>query len=127
MSLLIKDVGLDKGNLEKDVYEPERGTNDTDEEVRLSNMKASVIRCLHTTGRDEDWRRSSVFYTYVVHEGKNYKMLLDGGNCVNITTKTAIDNMGLKVEPHPQPYNVTWVDKNSPSYYSAVSGAYPHV
>ena len=89
----------------------QRGTSDTDEKVRLSNMRASVIRCLHTANRDEDQRRTSVFYTYVMHEEKNYKMMIDGGSCVNIIAKTPINKMGLKTEPHPQPYNVTWVDK----------------
>jgi len=42
---------LDEGNLEEKVYEPE-GHSNTDEEVRLSNMRASVVRCLHTTGRE---------------------------------------------------------------------------
>ena len=78
----------------------QRGTSDTDEEVRLFNMRASIVRCLHIASRDEDWRRTSVFYTYVVHEGKKYKMI-DGGNCVNIIAKTAIDKMDLKVEPYP--------------------------
>jgi len=50
-----------------------------------------------------------VFYTYVVHERKNYKVI--GGSCVNIIAKTTIDKMGLKAEYHPQPYNVTWVDE----------------
>ena len=76
---------MEEGNLE-DVYGPEGGTSDIDEEVRLSNMRVSVIKCLHTTCRDEDWRRSSVFYTYVVHKAKNYKVII-GGNCVNIIAR----------------------------------------
>ena len=46
-----------------------------------------------------------------MHEEKNYKVMIDGGSCVNIIAKTPINKMGLKTEPHPQPYNVTWVDK----------------
>jgi len=40
-------------------------------------MRASVIRYLHTVGKDEDWQRSILFYTYVVHEGKNYKVITE--------------------------------------------------
>jgi len=54
-----------------------------------------------------------VFYIYVVHKGKNYKVMIDGGNCVNIIAKTAINKMGLKAEQRQQPYNVTWVDKKA--------------
>ena len=27
--------------------------------------------------------------------------------------KTALEKMGLKVEPHPHPYNVNWIDKTA--------------
>ena len=74
-------------------------------------MWVSVIRCLHTTCKDDDWRKSSVFYIYIVHEKKNYKVMIEGGSCVNIIAKTTIKKIGLKAEPHTQPYNVTWVDK----------------
>jgi len=36
--------------------------------------------------------------------------MIDEGS-VNIIFKTAVEKMGRKDEPHPQPYNVTWVDK----------------
>ena len=37
--------------------------------------------------------------------------MIDGGSCVNIIAKSTVEWMNLKGEPHPQPYNVTWVDK----------------
>ena len=70
-----------------------------------------VVRCSHTVVRDEDWCRFSVFHTYITHEEKNYKLMIDVGSCANIITKTALEKMGLKAEPHPHPYNVNWVDK----------------
>jgi len=54
-----------------------------------------------------------VFYTYIMCEGKNYMVMIDGGSCVNIIAKTTIDKMGLKAEPHLQPYNMTWIDKTA--------------
>ena len=36
--------------------------------------------------------------------------MIDGGSCANIIAKTALEKMGLKVEPHLHPYNVNWVD-----------------
>jgi len=47
-----------------------------------------------------------MFLTYITHEGKNYKLMIDGGNCANIIFKTALEKMGLKSEPHPYSYNV---------------------
>ena len=45
-----------------------------------------------------------MFYTYGVHEGKNYKVMIDG-----LSPRQPLRR--FKAEPHPQPYNVTWVDK----------------
>ena len=42
---------------------------------------------------------------------KNYKLMIDGASCANIIAKTAHEKIGLKVESHPHPYNVNWVDK----------------
>ena len=63
-------------------------------------MRVSVVKCLPIAGRNDDWRRSIVFYTYAVHEEKNYKVMIDGGSCVNIIDNTTIEGMGLKDEPH---------------------------
>ena len=60
---------------------------------------------------NEDWRRSTVFYTYIAHEGKHYKLMIDVVSCVNIIAKTALEKMSLKAEPHRHLHNVNWVDK----------------
>ena len=73
-----------------------------------------IVKCSHTTVRDEDGRKSSVFHTYIAHEGKNYK-LIDVGSCVNIIVKTTLEKMGLKAELHPHTYNVNLVNKSAQS------------
>jgi len=55
-----------------------------------------------------------VFHIYITHEGKNYKLMIDGGR-VNIIAKTTLEKMGLKAEPHPHPNNANWVDKTAQS------------
>ena len=37
------------------------------------------------------------------------------GVVVHIIAKTALEKMGLKVEPHHPSYNVNWVDKTAQS------------
>lgn len=49
--------------------------SDSDEKVRVPSIRLSDVKCLHTTSRDEDWYRSSIFHTYISHEGKSYKMI----------------------------------------------------
>jgi len=70
-----------------------------------------VVRCSHTTISNEDWCKSSVFHTYITHEGKNYKLMINGGSCANIIAKITLEKIDLKTELNPHPYNVNWVDK----------------
>lgn len=41
-----------------------------------------VVRCLHVAYKDKDYRRPSVFHTYVTHESKSYKVMIDGGSSI---------------------------------------------
>ena len=52
-----------------------------------------------------------MFHTYITYEGKNYKSMIDGGSYANIIAKITLEKMGLKIEPHPHPYDMNWVDK----------------
>ena len=70
-----------------------------------------VVRCSHIAVGAEDWRRSSVFHTYITHEGKNYKLMIDGGSA-NIITKITLEKMGFEAE-HPHLYNVNWVEETA--------------
>ena len=47
-----------------------------------------------------------MFYIYIAHEGKHYKLMIDGGSCANLIAKAALEKIGLKAEPHPNPHNV---------------------
>jgi len=60
---------------------------DSNDDVRVSNIQMGVVRCSHTVVRDKNWRKSSLFHTYVAHEGKNYKLKIDGGSCANIIAR----------------------------------------
>ena len=54
-----------------------------------------------------------VCFTPILHEGKNYKLMIAGGSCANIIAKITLEKMGLKVESHLYTYNVSWVDKTA--------------
>jgi len=59
------------------VHEATGNATDFDD-IRVASLQLRVIRCSHTAVGNEDWRRSSVFYTYITHEGKNNKLMIDG-------------------------------------------------
>jgi len=81
-NLLLREI--DDNEIETVVYEPISSAADSDDDVKVSSIQLGVVRCSHTTVKDEDWRRFSVFHTYITHEGKNYKLMIDDGSCANI-------------------------------------------
>jgi len=99
----------DKHEYVEEVYDPEYSASDAEEAIRMSNIRLNVVRCLLVSPRDGDRHRSSIFHTYIRHNDKHYKVMIDGGHCVNIIVKSVVEKMNLK-EPHPQPY-ASWVDK----------------
>ncbi|KAK8933568.1 hypothetical protein KSP39_PZI015465 [Platanthera zijinensis] len=78
------------------------------------SLELGVIRrLLHTPRSEDDWRRTTIFYTYFQSAGGPCKLAIDGGSCVNIVAKKALERMQVTPEPHPQPYRVLWVDKSA--------------
>ena len=73
-NLLIKKIG-DDHEIKIIVHEATGSATVFDDDVRVASIQLGVIRCPHTPVGNEDWRRSSVFYTYIAHEGKNYKLI----------------------------------------------------
>ncbi|KAK8951463.1 hypothetical protein KSP39_PZI004161 [Platanthera zijinensis] len=57
-----------------------------------------VRRFLHTPRVDEDWRRTTIFYTYFPSAGGPCKLAIDSGSCVNIVAQKGLDRMQNKVE-----------------------------
>lgn len=62
---------------------------------------------------DDDWRRTTFFYSYSISENQTAKLVIDGGSSLHVVSKTAIPYLGLEPEPHPHPYRVAWVDKTT--------------
>jgi len=84
-SLLLDKVHNNKDHkLEKVVHAPMGDFTDAEQDLKESGTHLNMITCLHATSREDDWRRSSMFHTYFTHEGKNYKVMIDRGSCVNI-------------------------------------------
>ena len=40
-------------------------------------------------------------------------MIIDGGSCENVVSKTMVEKLGLNTEDHPQPYKLSWFKKGS--------------
>ncbi|KAL8105348.1 hypothetical protein AgCh_029224 [Apium graveolens] len=55
-------------------------------------------------------RRQKIFQTRVTCARKLCSLIIDTMCCTNVISKEAICRLGLKVELHPEPYDITWID-----------------
>ena len=70
-----------------------------------------VVRCVLSTTVDNDhWKRTSIFHTVIQNEDKKCKLVINRGRSINVVSKDVIKLLNLKVEPHPNPFRVTWVN-----------------
>ena len=73
-----------------------------------------VVRCvLSTTIDNENWKRTSIFHTVIQSGDKKCKLVIDGGSSMNVVSKNAVKLLNLKVEPHPNPFKVAWVNDHT--------------
>ena len=91
---------LDYSGDENDLHE------DCDDDVCFG-----VVRCvLSTTVDNDNCKRTSIFHTIIQSGGKKCKLVIDGGSSMNVVSKDAVKLLNLKVEPHPNPFRVAWVN-----------------
>ena len=73
-----------------------------------------VVRCVLSTIVDNDhWKRTSIFHTVIQSGDKKCKLVIDGGSSMNVVSKDAVKLLNLKVEPHPNPFRVAWVNDHT--------------
>jgi len=72
-----KSKKVDDDEIETVVYEPTSSVTDSYDDVRIFSIQLGVIRYSDINVSNENWRRSSVFHTYITHEGNNYKLMID--------------------------------------------------
>ncbi|XP_004301556.1 PREDICTED: uncharacterized protein LOC101305082 [Fragaria vesca subsp. vesca] len=88
-SLFAASTGKEaREELEEEVYIPEIPAVDDDledEPIAQIQPRTAVVRCTLTQlEAAEDWKRTSIFHTYVKYGDRSYKVIIDNGSCVNI-------------------------------------------
>ncbi|KAH9292214.1 hypothetical protein KI387_042602, partial [Taxus chinensis] len=56
-------------------------------------------------------QRKSLFRTRCKSKGKCCKVVIDSGSTDNLVSVEMVEKLGLKREPHPTPYKVSWLQK----------------
>ncbi|GAV56697.1 Asp_protease_2 domain-containing protein, partial [Cephalotus follicularis] len=59
------------------------------------------------------WLRNNIFHTKCTSKGKTCNVIIDGGSCENVVSKTMVEKLGLKTEKHPWPYRLLWFRKGN--------------
>ena len=74
----------------------------------------SVMRYILCTPIDTDsWKHTSIFHTLIYLNGKTCKLVIDGGNTMNVISWSTLSTLKLKPKSHLCPFKVSWVDKTS--------------
>jgi len=59
----------------------------------------SVVRCAFSQEKN-DWRRTAFFHTIIKIGDKNWKVIVNNENYVNVVSSKMIEKIGWKAEPH---------------------------
>jgi len=97
-------------NEEGEEEEKELFSNEALEEVeeRLYEGEMLVIRrALSGLASQNDMeQRKNIFHTRCTVNGKVCPLIIDGGSCANVASKTMVKKLKLAVSPHPSPYTI---------------------
>ncbi|XP_020683270.2 uncharacterized protein LOC110100190, partial [Dendrobium catenatum] len=73
-----------------------------------------VVRCaLAQPKLSDDWRRTSIFHTFIKIGEKSCKVIIDSGSCINAVSSAMVSKLNLKVTQHPNPYKVSWINSTT--------------
>nr|GFB00750.1 reverse transcriptase domain-containing protein [Tanacetum cinerariifolium] len=64
-------------------------------------------------GDDTSWLRNNIFRTKCTTKGKVCTVIIDRGSCDNMLATSMVEKLGLDVQDHPKPYQLTWLKKGS--------------
>ncbi|WZY99598.1 hypothetical protein YC2023_071927 [Brassica napus] len=106
--------------LENGEYESEEEKSGSDheesgEESEVEPVKGRLLvtrRLLNLQTKNEELeQRENLFYTRCMVQGKVCSLIIDGGSCVNVASLTMVKKLGLKIQKHPRPYRLQWLNE----------------
>ncbi|XP_072987259.1 uncharacterized protein [Typha latifolia] len=80
----------------------------------IASTRLHVVRCALSQPKvNDDWRSNSIFHTFTKIGGKNCKVIVDSGSCINAVSSTIISKLNLRAVSHPNPYKVSWINSTT--------------
>ncbi|XP_022875589.1 uncharacterized protein LOC111394033 [Olea europaea var. sylvestris] len=88
-----------------------------DEDVLYGDGQETLVvrKSLLTPKGDsgDDWLRTNIFHTTCTVADKVCKLIIDSGSCENVVSEEVIEKLQLKMDCHPKPYKLSWLNKGS--------------
>ncbi|XP_031404630.1 uncharacterized protein LOC116213728 [Punica granatum] len=98
-----------------DTYDDEENEVEQEEVTYGDQGKALVVQRILKSAHVEDdkWLQHNIFHTQCTSHGKVCTVIIDSGSCENVISTTMVEKLHLKVEPHPDPYKLSWLKKDN--------------
>ena len=91
----------DNAELDEEMIYPDEG------ELLVMRRALSGVKA-----KDPNPQREAIFHTKCTVKGKICSLIIDGGSCTNVASKTMVDKLNLTATPHPEPYMIQWLNQN---------------
>ncbi|CAL9238576.1 unnamed protein product [Arabidopsis halleri] len=103
---------LDNGDIESEEETPNSPTSlEAIEELPAKGELLVARRTLNVqTKSEEQEQRENLFHTRCHVQGKVCSLIIDGRSCTNVASDIMVKKLGLKVEKHPKPYDLQWLN-----------------
>ena len=109
-------IESEKTDLNEKIYKPLDDEYEPDEQDLKANAHLEgclgVIRPLLITLKQKDdpkIHRGRIFRTRVKCMEQICSLMINTESCTDVISEEAVKKLGLKVEPHSEPYDVAWI------------------
>ncbi|XP_056851760.1 uncharacterized protein LOC130500849 [Raphanus sativus] len=110
-TMILLDSGEYLSQDEKIHTEREQSEAESEEEPVRGRLLVTRRLLNLQTKAEETEQRENLFYTRCLVQGKVCSLIIDGGSCVNVASETMVAKLGLKVQKHPKPYRLQWLNE----------------